>query len=225
MITTLQLIVLNTKPYRETSLLVSGYADIKGRMDFVVNGVRTARNRAAAAVFHPLSILDAQAYISQKKTLHRLKEYKKTLPLHSLCSDVRKSSMALFMAELVYKTVREAEKNRELYQFLKESIVALDKAKDPFTDRHLYFAVGLCTYLGYALTAEQTVGSGLEVFNGEEERLVEKIVSCSADAYVPLPCTGEQRYAFLKSMMKYYEFHMGKLPQIKSLDILNQVFL
>ncbi|MFY9117032.1 MAG: DNA repair protein RecO [Bacteroidales bacterium] len=225
MITPLQFIVLNAKPYRETSLLVSGYADVKGRMDFVVNGVRTAKNKAAAAVFHPLSLLDAQAYVSQKHTLHRLKEYKKALPLFSLCSDVRKSSMALFMAELVYRTVKESEENRELYRFLKESIVQLDSAKDSFADRHLYFTVALCKYLGYAITPDHTAGSGTEVFDREEAQLLQKIVSCPPDAYRPLPYTGSQRHSFLKSMMKYYEYHMGKLPQIRSLDILHQVFL
>lgn len=225
MITPLQFIVLNAKPYRETSLLVSGYADVKGRMDFVVNGVRTAKNKAAAAVFHPLSLLDAQAYVSQKHTLHRLKEYKKALPLFSLCSDVRKSSMALFMAELVYRTVKESEENRELYRFLKESIVQLDSAKDSFADRHLYFTVTLCKYLGYAITPDNTAGSGTEVFDREEAQLLQKIVSCPPDAYRPLPYTGSQRHSFLKSLMKYYEYHMGKLPQIRSLDILHQVFL
>jgi len=73
MITPLQLIVLNTRPYKETSLLVNTYTDVLGRADFVVNGVRTPRNRASAALFHPFSILDSQAYISDKKELHRLK--------------------------------------------------------------------------------------------------------------------------------------------------------
>ncbi|HBG54168.1 MAG TPA: hypothetical protein DDW70_08165, partial [Rikenellaceae bacterium] len=58
MITPLTLIVLNTRPYRETSLLVNAYTNIWGRADFLVRGIRTVRNRALASLFHPLSILD-----------------------------------------------------------------------------------------------------------------------------------------------------------------------
>ena len=217
MITPLQLIVLNVKPYKETSLLVNTYTNVRGRTDFVVNGVRTARNRAAAAVFHPLSILDTRAYLSEKRTLHRLKEYQKALPLNGLCTNVRKSTIGLFMAELVYKTVREYEENSALYQFLKESIVHLDKAEEELPDVHLYFTVRLCKYLGYAPEQNDSESPpdsfniqkgrftrGPGAFGKEDSLLLHRILSVPPHQYEPLPCSGAERYHFLMSMMEYY---------------------
>ena len=77
MITPLKLIVLNTRPYRETSLLVNAYTDIWGRADFIVRGIRTARTMQN--MFHPLSILDTRTYYHEKD-LNQLKEYQKIYP-------------------------------------------------------------------------------------------------------------------------------------------------
>ena len=77
MITPVTLIVLNTRPYRETSLLVNAYTNIWGRADFVIKGIRTPGQRAAASLFHPLSILEAQTYYKSERDLHQLKEFEK----------------------------------------------------------------------------------------------------------------------------------------------------
>ncbi|HBG54167.1 MAG TPA: hypothetical protein DDW70_08160, partial [Rikenellaceae bacterium] len=81
-------------------------------------------------------------------------EYQKIYLLENLCSDVRKSSISLFISELLYKTVRESEENPELFRFVTNTILALDRAGTELADLHLHFAVHLCRYLGYAPDVE-----------------------------------------------------------------------
>ena len=242
MITPLTLIVLNTRPYRETSLLVNAYTDTWGRADFLVRGIRTVRNRALASLFHPLSILDARTYFHAKRDLNQLKEYQKIYLLENLCSDVRKSSISLFISELLYKTIRESEENRELFRFVTNTIQELDRAGKELPDLHLYFAVRLCRYLGYAPGTESfsteriffyiakacfcdTPDLSPGAFDKEDSLLLQQILSCPAGEIRPLSCSGSRRHHFLNSLMSYYGYHLGKTPQIRSLEALHQVFL
>lgn len=242
MITPLTLIILNTRPYRETSLLVNAYTDTRGRADFLVKGIRTARNRALASLFHPLSILDTRTYFHAKRELNQLKEYQKVYLLEDLCSDARKSSIGLFISELLYKTVRESEENRELFRFVTDTILGLDRAGDELADPHLYFAVRLCRYLGYEPDAESFLNSRIYfhmgkacfcetpdpmsgAFDQEDSLLLHQILSCPAGQIRPLSCSGSRRHHFLHSMISYYGYHLGKAPEIRSLDVLHQVFL
>ncbi len=242
MITPLTLIVLNTRPYRESSLLVNAYTDIWGRADFVVKDIRTQRQRAAASFFHPLSILEAQTYYRSGRELHQLKEFQKKHLLEGLCSDVRKSSISLFIGEFLYKTVRESEKNPALFQFMEETVLNLDSAGEDLADIHLYFATLLGRYLGYEPALEtysperpffhmkdacfrETPDTCFAAFDREDSALMQKILSCASREKVPLFCSGTRRNHFLNSLIAYYGYHMGKSPEIKSLDVLHQVFL
>lgn len=242
MITPLTLIVLNTRPYRETGLLVNAYTDILGRASFVLKGIRTARNRAAASVFHPLSILDTRTYLQTKRDLYQLKEYHKVYLLENICTNVLKSSVGLFMSELLYKTVREEEENPALFRYITRAILQLDSAGDELPDLHLYFAVHLCRYLGYAPNLESysqnrtyfDIGGAFfrefpdpsgGTFNKEDSLLLYRILTCPPSEARPLSCCGSRRHHFLNSMLLYYGYHMGKIPEIRSLDVLHQVFL
>jgi len=242
MITPLTLIVLNTRPYRETSLLINAYTDIWGRADFVVKGIRTPRHRAAASLFHPLSIMEAQAYYRPGRELHQLKEFQKKHLLEGLCSDVRKSSISLFIGEFLYKTVRESEKNPALYQFMEETVLTLDNACEDLADIHLYFATLLGRYLGYEPALEtysrerpffhmkdacfrETPDTSFAAFDIEDSGLMQKILSHAFREKVPLFCSGTRGNHFLNSLIAYYGYHMGKSPEIKSLEVLHQVFL
>ncbi|MFA5301927.1 MAG: DNA repair protein RecO [Bacteroidales bacterium] len=242
MITPLTLIVLNTRAYRETSLLVNAYTDIWGRADFVVKGIRTPRHRAAASLFHPLSILEAQTYYRTGRELHSLKEFQKKYLLEGLCSDVRKSSISLFIGEFLYKTVRESEKNPALFRFMEETVLNLDRAGEDLADIHLYFATRLGRYLGYEPALEtysperpffhmkdacfrESPDTSFAAFDIEDSALMQKILSRTSREKVPLFCSGTRRNHFLNSLIAYYGYHMGKSPEIKSLEVLHQVFL
>lgn len=242
MITPVTLIVLNTRPYRETSLLVNAYTDILGRADFVVKGIRTPGQRAAASLFHPLSILEAQTYYKSERELHQLKEFQKKYLLEGLCRDVRKSSISLFIGEFLYKTVRESEKNPALFRFMEETVLGLDRAAEGLPDIHLYFATLLGKYLGYEPALEtysgekpffhmkdacfrETPDTSFGAFDREDSALMQKILAGASEEKIPLLCSGSRRNHFLNSLINYYSYHMGKCPEIKSLEILHQVFL
>ena len=63
-------------------------------------------------------ILDLVVNLNEKKDLHFTKEESRKYNLREVHTNVIKTSLAFFIAELVYKTINDREENIELYQFL-----------------------------------------------------------------------------------------------------------
>ncbi len=88
-------------------------------------------------------------YKREHKNLERIAELK---PLHiytSIPFDKDKRLILLFIAELLGKCLKEEEANAELFEFLENNFLALDKMTHPTPDWHLVFMLQLCQYLGF----------------------------------------------------------------------------
>ncbi len=240
MIQPLTLIVLHTRPYKESSLLVYAYTNVYGRQNYVLKGIRRPQHKALAALFHPLSLLEAQAYYNPKNDLQYLKEYHRATLLDNICCDVRKNAMALFMGELLYKSVREVEANPALFSFIEQSVLELEQARDNMSNNHLVFATRLTRYLGYQPQPDyspQTPYFNIaaarftalpdpdpEGFDKETSRMLFDFLQGNSSSQDTVACNGEKRYAFLKQLLQYYDFHMEKHLDLQSPGVLHQIF-
>ena len=97
--------------------------------------------------YQPLNILDLEVYHKEKSGIQRIKECKidyqyKEAPFH-----IYKSSVLLFLAEVLGKCLKEESANAGLFSFLETSLIHFDQ-KDFDSAFHLYFLVGLSDFLG-----------------------------------------------------------------------------
>ncbi len=142
-------IVLSHINYAETSIIVHIYTEELGRQAYIVNSVRSAKKKNLLALLQPLTILDLEVYHKNKKELHRIKELKihwpfKTIPFHPV-----RRAIAFFITELLTKSLREEEANDHLFQYLMQSIQALDEGIPGENNFHLYFMLQLTRFLGF----------------------------------------------------------------------------
>ena len=166
-------IVLNYIRYRETSIIVKIYTELFGIQSYIVNGVRSSKSKTnRIAFFQPLTLLDLVVYHkSKEQTLHRLSEVKCSIPFKSLPFDFIKSSMAMFLTEILVKTLKEEEKNESLFDFLQDSILELENSAERFENFHLMFMAKLAFYLGF----------GSETAKEIEEQLTENTYPIPTD--------------------------------------------
>lgn len=94
----------------------------------MVQGVRSHNGRGSKlALFQPMFPVEFEGLESSRQQMHRFKEVQGGFVLQSLPFDVRKSTMALFMAEVLYRLVREYdEPNQALFDFVWNCVGALD---------------------------------------------------------------------------------------------------
>lgn len=147
-------IVLKAIKYGETSMVVTLFTELFGIQTYMVNGVRTAKKSASKANhFQPSAILDLVVYHSEHKNMHRIKEFSWSVLYADLLTDVVKNSIASFMTELIFKSLKQPEPNSDLFDFCEHCFLDLDKAGKTITANFaLFFALHFPHFFGFRMT-------------------------------------------------------------------------
>jgi len=150
-------VVLRAVKYGETSLIVSAYTELFGLQSYLINGVRvsSAKGTGKANYFQPAAILDLVVYHNDLKNLQRIKEFKWAVLYQHILFDVIKNSVAVFMIELLQKTIKQPESNPDLFYFIEDAFVHLDNANPVVTANFpLFFASHLTNFFGFRISDE-----------------------------------------------------------------------
>jgi DNA repair protein RecO (recombination protein O) len=141
-------IAIHATKFSETSSVVKIYTELFGLQSYLVKGVRKQKAKIKPGLFQPLTLLDLVVYHKEKSSLQNLKEANYSHLYQSIPFDIRKSSIALFINELIYKTIHEEEPHPELFSFLYDTCLHLDRVSGNFSLFHLVFSLQLTRYLG-----------------------------------------------------------------------------
>lgn len=142
-------IVLHTTPYSNTSVIAKLYTREFGLQGYLVNSVRSAKAKNKNAYFQPLTLLDLVVYHNPAKNLQRISQLEYLHRFSRIPFQTHTGAQALFIAEVLYRTIREEESNPVLFDFITESILFLDKSDEPLPDFHLLFLLKLAAFLGF----------------------------------------------------------------------------
>ena len=144
-------IVLRTVKYGETSVIVSVFTELFGVQSYIANGIRTTgKSSSKAIMFQPAALLDMEVYHNELKNLQRIKEYKWAYLYEHVLTDVTKNAVAMYMVELLYKCLKQPEKNVDLFQFTEDAFIYLDKAAPSVIANYpLYFCLHLAYFFGF----------------------------------------------------------------------------
>jgi len=164
---------------------------------------------------------------SKEQTLHRLAEVKCSVPFRSLPFDFVKSSIGLFITELLVKTLREEEANQPLFDFLNDSILYLENTPDHYENFHLQFLAQMTFYLGFGAEnvkeIEQQLTENLypHTFDTPTRDALQTFLLAPYSTRATLDRT--RRNQLLDALIFYYKIHLEGLGEVKSLDVLREL--
>jgi len=236
-------IVLRSVKYGETSLVVTCFTELFGVQSYLVNGVRvhTKKGTGRAGLFQPPAILDLVVYHNELKHLNRIREFRWGVLFRHILSDVRKNAVALFMAELLSRCLKQPESNPELYAFTEDCLLHLDEAGDKVTANFpLFFSLHLTHFFGFRVddnySAEKNIldlqeGLFTSVRPGHPHILEDK------QAFVTSQVLKMQQPAELETLLlhhdfrrnlllayeKYFALHIQDFGTMKSLPVLREI--
>lgn len=147
-------IVMRTVKYGETSLIVTLYTELFGIQSYLVNGVRTSSKRGTgkAVYFQPAAILDMLVYHNDLKNLQRIREFSWAFLFSTIFSDILTNAVAVYMVELLQKTIKQPEPNPELFYFVEDSFLHLDNAAGRvLANFPLFFILHLAGFFGFRI--------------------------------------------------------------------------
>lgn len=235
----IQAMVLNTIKYGETSIILHAYTQNFGLRSFVVKGVRTAkRNKSfSMGMFQPLTQIELMTSAPKRSGLSVLKSAKITHPYATIPLDIFKSSVCLFLAEVLRSVLKEEEQNQALYSFLSNALSWID-THDHTANAHILILIQLTKYLGFypdVSTVEQPyfdIQNGYfcshpqssDCVSGNEILLFKTFLGTKFDRLETILASADQRRELLKLLMRYYQLHLQSFALPKSLAVLYEVF-
>jgi DNA repair protein RecO (recombination protein O) len=224
-------IALSYLRYRESSIIAKIYTEAFGMQSYIVNGVRSSRSRSnRIALFQPLTLLELVVYHKDngsENRLQRISEIRTRVPFRSLPFDILKSSLALFVTEILGKSLREEESNERLYAFLEESILYLEEAEGGFENFHIHFLLQLAFFLGFGLESirdlDEELSANLYPHRPDEAQREAILTLLTAPYGTPVPLDRPRRNGLLEMVLFFYKIHMDSLGEVRSLEVLREV--
>lgn len=228
-------IVIHTLPYSDTSIITKVFTAEYGLLSFMIRGTRGKKASNKAVLFQPLTVLMLDIYYNENKNLQTVKETKLAFNPVGIYGNVNKTSVVLFVAEVLQKLLKENYNNVSLFELLKNRIQQLnDESFHP--DFHLKLLLSVADELGFVPYNNYTAAE--PVFSIQEGKFVSNGLEHSGAYYFnlidsehlhhllsdhPLALQREERRSLLTEILKYFQFHNPGMSAIRSIAVLQEV--
>lgn len=232
-------IILHTTKYGETSLIVRTYTEASGISSFIVGGVRGGgKSRFPAGIFQPLTLVELIASGKPGTTLPRITEIQLSPPLVFLHQDLLKSTIAMFLSEVLNRSIKEEEPSPSLFGFLHNAILMLDNEPNQVARFHLAFMVQLSRHLGFYPHGSynehgffdmqegvftQNRPTHVYYLDGPVARSLWLLMQTPFGDLPAMDLDAIDNRRMLQAMVTYYELHMTQGRNIQSHHILSEV--
>jgi DNA repair protein RecO (recombination protein O) len=220
-------IVLSYIKYSETSIIVRIFTREFGLKSFIINGARSKSSKSKMAFYQPLTLLDLVIYDKEGTSLNRISEAKLALPFQLIPFEFLRSGIAMFMSEVMGKSVFEGFQNEDFFDFLESTIRLLDSKDTALVHFPLVFLWESSKYLGFApedsesfFTELKQYPQGPDVMEEEKEYL-DAIIVESFNCKHQFP--SKIRRNMLDHFLLFYGNHLDLSYDWKSVKVLRQM--
>ena len=240
MIVSTEGIVLHFIKYGESSVIATIYTRDFGRQSYLVNAARSKKSQNKASLLQPLFLVDLIAYQKQSRELHRIKELRSHHVYQNIPFEITKSSLSIFIAEVLYKSINEQESYPEMYDFIKNSLLWFDLMEKGSGNFHIWFLFRLTEYLGFLPDTSRVGFEGwFDIKKGAvvhfqpshpfyaNKEATENLMQLSAlhiSEISGFEISRKMRDTLISVLIDYYQLHFDNLGEIKSLNVLREVF-
>lgn len=147
----LHILPLRMTPHSDRTAILNAYSRELGRVAFAVNsgsGAGAARRRALLMALNPVECVAGQRGAGRE--LLTMREPRAMMPLHVVMGSPERGAVALFMAEVLERVLRQSEADPLLFDFLFDAVGRLNDPAVAPANFHLCFLMRLAVMLGIA---------------------------------------------------------------------------
>ena len=232
-------IVLHSIKYGETSLIVNCFLYDIGVKSFVVKGVFNSKNKKfSKSYFLPLSIISINYSPKNNKDLGYIIDAKPTKIFTSLHIDLFKSSVIVFISELLNSVLKESPgSNKKLFKYLEYSLIWFDKSTQE-VNFHLKVLVDLTKFIGFYPNIKEEshkffdlgLGTSAQLkpienyIEDPELKIFKNLLGTNFEDLNNVEVDNILRAKMLGVLIDYYSLHLQMFKSPKSINIFNEVF-
>ncbi|MDC0162716.1 DNA repair protein RecO [Flavobacteriaceae bacterium] len=232
-------LVIRSLKNGETSLIVSCYLEDIGYKTFIVKGVfGSKKSKFSKAYFFPLNIVSLNYSYTEGRNLGFIKEVKSEKLYTSLHVDIQKSSVIIFLSEILNSIFKEETTvNKDLFNFLLNTLSWYDQVKS-CNNFHIKFLIELSRFIGFypninnendsffnlesgSTCATQTIGINL---SGKDLTLFKEFLGTEFEDLNSMNIKSESRTRILNYIIDYYSLHLQMFKTPKSINVFAEIF-
>ena len=238
---TIRGIVLRTVKYGDSSLIIDLFTESRGRMSFMTSTLRAKRSVRGVSFWQPLSMVEFNAELKPNAgQLPRPKDIRTYYNYTGLPFSPVKSTLALFLAEFLSAALREEKENAPLYCYLESSLQWLDLVQHPMSmaNFHLAFLMHLSRFIGIYPNLEHPdhyfdLLSGCycdrqpphaHYLRNAEANVLPTLFRMDYSTMHLFRLSRQDRQRILHVLNEYYRLHIPNFPELKSLEVLRELY-
>lgn len=240
MLLTTRGIVFNQVKYGESSIIAKIYTEHSGLQSFLIKGARSRHAKIRPAHLQHLTLVEMEVSERSNRDIQYIKSLKIACPFRDIPFNVKKSAIAVFLNEVLFKVIREEEANPELFSFLFNAIQFLDLKTGSLGLFHHLFLVRLSRFLGFFPSdnyserfcyfdlqeGEFCTGPGPAgmIAGHDPSKLLHDLLQLSFEDLDGAGVPPAVRHELLELILDYYRMHIPGFTNIKSHLVLAEVF-
>ncbi len=233
-------IALRSVRYNDTSQIVDVFTSSYGYLSLVTKQSRNHRALSSLAFWQPLSMIEFQADIRPVARLPRPSDVHFYYKYTNVPYSPVKTTIILFLAEFLSAALREEKRNEPLYHYIEHSLQWFDEARFPsaIANFHLVFLMHLSRFLGIYPNFESPseyfdLVSGTyqaapplhyNYIKGEEAMFLPLLFRMNYSTAHLFKFSSSQRRRIVEVLNTFYRIHLPSFPELKSLQVLHEVF-
>ena len=231
-------IILSKVRYQDNDLIVKCLTRDLGVVSYMIKNISMSKkSKNKFAFFQLLNILDLETNYNPNRSIQYIKDLKVKYNFTSLHTNIYKSSVVMFLSEILSNIIHIETKDMELFDFIEKSLIWYDKSEDSSTF-YLIFLMKITNYLGFYPDCTNmsynyfNLEEGLfessknsqYVIEGSSLVLFKTILGIKFDTN-KLPFIDKtNKKDILKNILIYFKLHVDGFKDPKSLKVLNQIF-
>ena len=233
-------IVLRVIPYKENQMIVHIYTLHYGRVAYIATRHRGKKSTLTKALGIPLAVLDMEVEHLPKRDLQKVREARLAFPLtNTLCHPI-KNTVALFLSEILFRTVRETEADERMFSYMENALHILNDTDLGLANFHITFLFGLSHYLGILPHIDSYEPNAyFDMQNGcftpaqplhshwlekGESHVLRRLFRMSFENMSLYAFSRKERQRILELILTYYRLHLPEFGDIKSWEVVCSLF-
>ncbi len=233
-------IVLHAFKYGETRLIVDVFSLGSGRLSLIVSLPKTQKARLKKQYFQPMMILEITYEQHQRAQLQQLKDARLLTVWTSIPFSPEKLSLSLFVAEFLYHALRSEQQDELLYAYICDSMQWLDTTEQGYANFHLTFLMRLSRFLGFFPNLDDYVAGCVfdlragtfinniplhhDYLSADESRLIHLLMRMDYTTMHLYRFSHHERNRIVDVLLQYYRLHIPQFPELKSLQVLRELW-
>lgn len=229
-------ILLRKIKYGEKSAILRMYTRESGTTAFFLKSI--VRSKEKKLSLPPLGLFEVVAH-GNNNQMSNIRELKLENMYLNIASEVNRSALVMFLNEVLINALPDYHADDEMFDFIYGSLINLEESNEINPSYHLAFLMRLSRFLGFG--PDRAQGSEKAYFDIVEGVFVQErpphsqfieppltqmfdmLLNMNTDLnsmIIPRP----ERQLLLSKILDFYKAHLTQFRDLKSLEVLTEVF-